>query len=101
VDLNPAHPDLFATRQDAQLLPHADLRAHPGAGYDGAVALDCEGTVERQAEDPGRAPRIEPNQLTSHLAAKFLESRAGNRRDRNGRRGGELGTVCQQLDETR
>ena len=98
MDLNPANADLFAAGQYAQLLPDADLRAHRGAGYDGAMALDCKGAVQRQAKDPGCAARIEANQLTGHLAAKLIESRAGNRRDRDGRRTGQLGTVRQQLD---
>src|SRR5215469_17227015 len=98
MDLDPSHADLFAAGQDTQLLRNADLRAHRGAGYDGAVALDCKGAVQGQPKDPSCTARIEADQLTSHLAAKFLESRAGKRRDRDGRRGGELGTIRQQLD---
>ena len=62
------------------------------------MALDDERAVERQAEQPGRAARLEAVELPRDLRAQFVEARAGDRRDRDHRRARERGAVGEQFD---
>ena len=65
--LDRAHPDFAAAGQHAQFLTGPHLGAKRGAGDDRAVALDYEGAVHRQAEQPGCAARLKAAELRGDL----------------------------------
>src|SRR5216683_2828945 len=89
---------LLAGRQHAQLLPGPHHRAHGGAGYDRAMALDHKRAVDWQPKEPGWAPRLEAVESARNLRAQLIEAHPAQRRDRDYRRALEPGGVGEQLD---
>src|SRR5712692_7884780 len=89
---------LLAGRQHAQLLPGPHHRAHGGAGYDRAMALDHKRAVDRQPKEAGGTARLEAIELARNLRAQLIEAYPAQRRDRDYRRALEPGGVGEQLD---
>src|SRR5579863_7563905 len=98
MNLYRTHPDFAARRQHPQLLTDAYLGAHRGPGYHGAVTLDGECAVKRQAEEPGRPARLEPLELPRDCRAQFVQARAGYGGDLDGWRARQSRTVGKEFD---
>src|SRR5438552_7327904 len=96
--LDRAYAHLLTGGEHAQLLPEPHFRAHRGPGDDGAVALDNESAVERQAEEAGWAAPLKTLELLRDRRAQIVEANSADRRNRNQRRTFEAGTVGEEFD---
>ena len=98
VHLDPAHPDLAAAGQDAQLLAGAHLGAQCRTCHHRAMTLDDEGAIHRQPEQPGCAAGLKAAELAGNLGPQLFNSGPGRRGDRDDRRGFKRGAFGEQAD---